>query len=265
MSDSHETAWIGRNSGKDALRDQIRSLLKQHGVSPREPFGHIPSFIGAEAAAERLAELPIWHEAQVIKCNPDTAQLPVRLRALEDGKRLYMAMPRLAELRCFAELSADDLGRRDIELAAAATADGALEHGRLVALEEMAPIDLVITGCVAVTRDGGRTGKGAGFADLELGMLRQFGLLRPGAPIVTTVHPLQIVDGQRLPMLPHDSALDWIVTPDEAIETHTPYPQPAGLDWAAVLPDQIEAIPVLRRLRERQETRDKRQETRDKR
>src|SRR5262249_53996704 len=152
-------------------------------ASPREPFGHIPSFIGAEAAAERLAELPIWQRAQVVKCNPDTAQVPVRLRALQDGKRLYMAVPRLAQRRCFVQMSAADLRQRRIDLAAAATAVGALEYGRLVALEEMAPIDLVVTGCVVVTRDGGRTGKGAGFADLELGMLRQFGLLRTGTPI----------------------------------------------------------------------------------
>ncbi|HEY3228161.1 MAG TPA: 5-formyltetrahydrofolate cyclo-ligase, partial [Roseiflexaceae bacterium] len=108
-----------------------------------------------------------------------------------------------------------------------------------------------VTGCVAVTRDGGRIGKGAGFADLELGMLRQFGLVRPGTPIVTTVHPLQIVEGARLPMLSHDSALDWVITPDEVIETHTPHPQPSGLEWGAVLPDQFESIPMLRKLRDR--------------
>jgi 5-formyltetrahydrofolate cyclo-ligase len=251
MSQHIETGWIGRNANKDALRDEIWGLLKREGVAPIEPFGHIPSFVGAEQAAERLAELPIWRRARVIKCNPDTAQIPVRLRALQDGKRLYMAVPQLKTERCFVELSADDLRRRGADLADAATAKGALEHGRPVAFEEMQPIDLVVTGCVAVARDGGRTGKGAGFADLELGMLRQYGLVRPGTPIVTTVHPLQIVDGARLPMLPHDSALDWIVTADEAIETHTPYPQQAGLDWDAVLPDQIASIPVLRRLRDR--------------
>ena len=34
----------------------------------------------------------------------------------------------------------------------------------------------------------------AGFADLELGLLRQMGLVQADTPIVTTVHPLQIVD-----------------------------------------------------------------------
>jgi 5-formyltetrahydrofolate cyclo-ligase len=173
----------------------------------------------------------------------------VRLRALRDGKLLYMAVPRLTDARCFVELRADDLAARAIDLADAARWQGALEHGRLVAFEQMQPIDLVVTGCVAVTRSGGRTGKGAGFADLELGMLRQLGLLRPGTPIVTTIHALQLVDDARLPMQPHDSALDWIVTPEQVIETHSPYPQPGGIDWDAVQPDQYEAIPALKVLR----------------
>ena len=52
-----------------------------------------------------------------------------------------------------------------------------------------------------------------------------------------------------LPMQRHDSPLDWIVTPDEVIETKTPYPQPGGIDWDAVQPDQYDSIPALRTLR----------------
>ncbi|HEY3228961.1 MAG TPA: hypothetical protein VGJ87_07045, partial [Roseiflexaceae bacterium] len=107
MSDRTETDWSGRNPSKDALRDEIWSLLKRQGIAPTEPFGHIPNFVGADRAAERLAGLPIWQQAQVIKCNPDTAQVLVRLRALEDGKRLYMAVPRLTDERCFVDLTAD--------------------------------------------------------------------------------------------------------------------------------------------------------------
>jgi 5-formyltetrahydrofolate cyclo-ligase len=241
--------WGGRHQAKDALREEIWGLLKERGASPTDPFGHIPDFVGSDRAADRLAELPIWKQARVVKANPDAAQAPARLRALRDGKVLYMAVPRLVDARCFVELIGEDLTARGIDFAAVARWQGALEHGRLVLFDEMRPIDLVLTGCVAVTRSGGRTGKGAGFADLELGMLRQFKLLRPGAPIVTTVHPIQVVDDDRVPMQRHDSALDWIITPDEVIETHTPYPQPAGIDWDAVQPDQYEAIPALRMLR----------------
>jgi 5-formyltetrahydrofolate cyclo-ligase len=246
---SQEQHWAGRHQAKDALREEIWGLLKQHGASPSDPFGHIPDFIGSDRAAALLADLPIWKQAQVVKANPDAAQAPARLRAIQDGKVLYMAVPRLVDSRCFVELIGADLAQRGIDLASVSRWQGALEHGRLVLFEEMRPIDLVMTGCVAVTRSGGRTGKGAGFADLELGMLRQFKLLRPGAPIVTTVHPLQLVADARVPMQRHDSALDWIITTDEVIETHTTYPQPGGIDWDAVQPDQYEAIPALRALR----------------
>lgn len=249
MTNQNEATWAGRHEGKDALRAEIWENLKRAAASPTDPVGHIPDFVGSDRAAERLAELPIWRDAKVIKCNPDKAQAPVRLRALQDGKLLYMAVPRLVDARCFVELTAEALRAKGADLAAAAQWQGALEHGKLVAFEEMRPIDLVVTGCVAVTRSGGRTGKGAGFADLELGMLRQLGLLRPGVPVITTVHAIQLVDDARLPMQRHDSPLDWIVTPDEAIETKTPYPQPGGIDWDAVQPDQYDSIPALRALR----------------
>lgn len=251
MPQSAETLWSGRHRGKDELRAEVWLLLKEQGATVGDAFGHIPRFVGAEQAAERLAALSIWRRARVIKCNPDSAQAPVRLRALQDGKRLYMAVPRLKKVRCFVELTAEHLRRRGVNLEKAMSSRGAMRHGRLVALDEMQPVDLVVTGCVAVTRDGGRTGKGAGFADLELGMLREFGLVGPDTPILTTVHPLQIVEDARLPMQSHDSALDWIITPGQAIETRTPYPQPTGLDWETVRPEQLKTIPVLRQLRDR--------------
>jgi 5-formyltetrahydrofolate cyclo-ligase len=123
---------------------------------------------------------------------------------------------------------------------------GALIHGRLVAFEEMQPIDLVVVGCVAVAQSGGRTGKGAGFADLELAMLRSLNLIQADTPIVTTVHALQLVDAERLPMQPHDWPLNWIVTPEEAIVTDTTFPRPQGLDWEQIRPEQLKQIPILK-------------------
>jgi 5-formyltetrahydrofolate cyclo-ligase len=244
------TEWSGYHRDKDQLRAEIWSSLKQNNASIREPFGHIPNFVGAEKAAKRLVNLPIWQQAKALKCNPDSPQIPVRLRALQDGKRLYMAVPRLTDHRCFVELTAEDLHSNNIPLAEAAIARKALTCGRLVSFAEMEPIDLVIVGCVAVTRNGGRTGKGAGFADLELAMLTEFGLVQIDTPIVTTVHPLQIVEDWRLPMQAHDWALNWIVTAEEVIETNTTYPRPIGLNWDSIRPEQLEQIPILRKLRE---------------
>ena len=251
MSNNIKTTWSGYHADKDNLRADIWSLLKQQGVAIGEPQGHIPNFVGSQKATEQLADLPIWQQSKAIKCNPDSPQIPVRSRALKDGKRLYMAVPRLTNTRCFVELTAEDLQQRNIPLEEAAIARKALTYGRLVTFEEMQTIDLVMVGCVAVTRNGGRTGKGAGFADLELAMLKEFGLVQSETPIVTTVHPLQIVEEERLPMQSHDWGLDWIVTADEAIGTNTTYPRPAGLDWDTIRPDQYKEIPILRKLREK--------------
>ena len=161
-----------------------------------------------------------------------------------------MAVPRLTSSHCFVELTAEDLRQRNILLEEAAIARKALAVGRLVSFEEMEPIDLVVVGCVAVTRNGGRTGKGAGFADLELAMLKEFGLVQSDTPVVTTVHPLQIVAEERLPMQAHDWALNWIVAPEEVIETNTTYSRPTGLNWDTIRPEQFKKIPILQKLRE---------------
>lgn len=244
-----KTDWIGYHHDKDKLRTEIWSLLKQQAASVGDPFGHIPNFVGAQLAAEKLATLPIWEQAKTIKCNPDAAQIPVRMRALQDGKRLYMAVPRLTDDRCFVELTAGDLQRQNVSIAESAIARKALTCGKLVSFAEMEPIDLVIVGCVAVTPNGGRTGKGAGFADLELAMLQEFGLVEIETPIVTTVHSLQVVENSRLPMQAHDWALNWIVTAEEVIETNTTYPRPTGLDWDSIRLEQLEEIPILRKLK----------------
>ena len=243
--------WKGRNPSKDALRTRIWSYLETHGIAIGSPFSRIPNFVGAEQAAARLAELPIWKKARVVKCNPDPPQIPVRLRALQDGKLLYAPVPELVKDFPFVELDPADLKRRGIPFEEVAPSEGFLKYGRKVNFDEMQPFDLVVVGCVAVTRKGGRTGKGGGFADLELGIFREMGLVDEHTPIVTTVHSSQVVDDDQIVMVRHDSPLDWIITPDEVIETRTPYPQPTGVHWEAVQPDQYRDIPFLSSLRDR--------------
>ena len=47
---------------------------------------------------------------------------------------------------------------------------------------------------MAVNRDGTRLGKGPGYSDLEVALLAEAGLIGPATVIVTTVHPLQVLD-----------------------------------------------------------------------
>jgi 5-formyltetrahydrofolate cyclo-ligase len=101
---------------------------------------------------------------------------------------------------------------------------------------------------VAVTDAGGRTGKGGGFADLELGIFRELGTIAPGAPLISTVHDVQVVPSELLPMQSHDSPLDYVMTPTRTLQTRATYEQPKGIVWESIQPDQYRDIPFLTEL-----------------
>lgn len=88
---------MDKDRAKHAIRERVWTLLERERAVPPGVHGRIPAFHGAEAAAGRLARLSVWQAARVVKAVPDQAQLPVRARALADGKLVYMAVPRLAE------------------------------------------------------------------------------------------------------------------------------------------------------------------------
>lgn len=227
------------DAAKRAVRERVWNLLEaDHAVEPGV-HGHIPDFVGKDAAAERLASLPAWKDAKVIKAVPDTAQLPVRVRALADGKLVYMAVPKLADARPFYLLDPETLTLPPDE---AATMRAAAEHAPRLAVDELQPIDLVVCGSVAVNRRGDRIGKGAGYSDLEVALLHDAGRLRPETVIATTVHPLQVLDD--LPATEHDFQIDLIVTPNEAIAC-SPTRERGGVRWGDLPPDYMHTIPVL--------------------
>ena len=199
-------------AAKAALRQEVWSAMRAARVA-RFPGaeGRIPNFTGAEAAAERLRAMPVWQAAETLKANPDSAQLPVRQRALQDGKTVYMAVPRLAEPEPFFALDPDHLS---VSPRAAASISGAARHGCRVSLAELAPVDLVVMGCVAVGEDGARLGKGGGFADLEFALASGAGLIGPGTVTATTAHELQLRPAGTIPLTAHDVPVDLVITPD---------------------------------------------------
>ena len=250
MNDS-KARWAGRNQNKDVLRQEVWSRLEVPGTGVGSPWSCIPDFVGAEQAAARLSEMPYWKSARVIKSNPDRPQIPVRRRALEDGKLLYTPVPELVKDFPFLLLDPTELKAKGVSFAEAAVAEGALRYGKRVQFQEMLPMDVIVVGSVAVSRDGARIGKGGGFADLELGIFRELKTIQPGAPIVSTVHDIQVAENDRFVMQSHDSPLDYVFTPTETIKTSTRYPQPHGVSWDFSQPDQYRDIPFLRELREK--------------
>ena len=230
---------------KQELRERIWDELEKSGESrfPYPPHGRIPNFNGADEAAERLATNEAWQEADVIKSNPDSPQLPVRRAALRGGKTVYMAVPRLRDEKCFLRLDPAEI--EDINHAT--TIGGSSEVGVPVLPDEMDRIDLVVSGSVAVNEEGARVGKGEGYSDLEFGVLREFGLVDDETTTVTTLHEMQFVD-REIPTTPQDVPIEWVCTPERSIRTAAAERKPAGVAWEEVTDERIEAIPILERL-----------------
>jgi 5-formyltetrahydrofolate cyclo-ligase len=208
----------------------------------------ISNFIGAEAAAARLAETDAWQRATAVKANPDSAQLPVRKRALEEGKTVFMAVPRLAEENPFFLLDPDELADPPHRAASIA---GATRSAQRLPLARMRPVDLVVSGCVAVGEDGARLGKGGGFADLEFALAGSAGLIRADTLVVTTVHELQVRPAGEIPTSAHDAPVDLVVTPERVIDCRTGRGERATgeIRWSELTEDKIAAIPLLGVLR----------------
>lgn len=113
----------------------------------------------------------------------------------------------------------------------------------------MPRLDLVVCGSVCVNPAGARIGKGGGYSDLELALGIEAGWVHGRTTIVTTVHPLQVVDAD-LPKTEHDFRVDLVVTPDDVISCPSA-PRPPGVLWHHLDRDKIDAVPALGRRRGR--------------
>ncbi len=241
--------WAGRSPAKDVIRTEVWGRLEAAGVGIGPVPDMIPCFVGADLAAWRLAQHPAWASARRVKTNPDHAQTPIRVRALHEGRIVYTPVPYLTQEFPYLRLDPVRLTDIGISFELAATPQGFMTHGERVEFDGIEPLDLCVVGSVAVSRAGGRTGKGAGFADLETGIFRTLGIVSDATPIATTVHSLQLVPDEAVVIEVHDTPLDIIATEAELIETLTTAPRSPGIDWARVRPDQYQAIPFLTRLR----------------
>jgi 5-formyltetrahydrofolate cyclo-ligase len=210
---------------------------------PRPVYGRIPNFIGANIVADKLDELSIWRKARIIKSNPDSPQKWVREKALKQNKKLYMAVPRLRDEKCFLEL----IPRNIENIGYASTIKGAFRYGKMVYPDEMDAVDLIVIGAVAVNKKGAKVGKGGGFSDLEYAIGREFNFVNEETPTLSTVHICQIMNDE-IPMMEHDVPLDYLITRDEIMKTENNFKKPMGVKWD-ILGEKLNEVPILKKLK----------------
>jgi 5-formyltetrahydrofolate cyclo-ligase len=192
------------NKRKQEMREAIwRKMEVDHiAAFPLPARGRIPNFKGSNEAASQLRTLREYQTAHAIFVNPDAAQRSVRKLALLDSKKVVMATPKLKE--GFIIVEPVSVRGKEVE---AASIRGAFKYGKLIA--ELPEVDLAVEGCVAVDLQGKRLGKGGGYGDKEIKMVRQE---HNDVRVLTTCHPIQIVE--EVPAGGKDERIDIIVTPE---------------------------------------------------
>ena len=210
-------------------------------------FGEfITDFEGSELATNRILEMDVYKNAQVVFVTPDNCLEKLRSQLIRDNKILLMTTYGIR--RGFVELLPGDVssGFEDF----AVLLDAIEKIGRHISLEEIQErykIDLLVTGGSAVTRNGSRAGKGHGFFDIEWATLYSIGVVEISTPIIDLVHDCQIVDDE-FEINPYDTICDFVVTPTQVISIHHPQKPQGGIYWSKLASGMMDQISTLKEL-----------------
>jgi 5-formyltetrahydrofolate cyclo-ligase len=191
----------------------------------------VPDFTGRERCDDQLRLLPAYLGARTVFLAPDNSLETMRRYALDDGKTIVVPSYGLRRGLILVDPAAL-ASAADHRLAA--TLDGMERLGRRLSLDEvrdLGPVDLVVSGAVAVTRRGLHFGGGDGYFDLEWGLLRHCGLVTSKTTVAVVVHDCQVLDADIRPG-PHDAVADLVITPGGGVAACTPpLPKPDGIFW----------------------------------
>lgn len=185
----------------------------------------VPDFDGSAAATGRALEHASLRDADMVFVAPDNSLTALREALLARGTRLVQPV--------FG-------GRRGMflleglqgEARFAATLDGAEQLGRLLTLEQLGAlgrIEAVVTGAVAVTRDGVHVGGGEGYLDLEWAILRELELVDTAVPVLALIHECQFLDVP-LAVKTTDVCVDTVLTDERAVDLAHGRTKPDELD-----------------------------------
>ena len=215
----------------------------------------IPNFVGADVAAWRLAQTPrVEGGAKTVKTNPDAPQIPIRLRALYEGKIVYAPVPYLTREFPYLRLDPEKLKAKGVSFELAATVAGLRRarradrlrgcraarflrrrlrrgHARRAAAPARAPASPTSRRRSSASSASCRRQH----ADRHHASTRASWSTTTGVPMQATTSPLDYgrdrARADRAPAIPRT--------------------RPSGVDWDRVQPDQFDNIPFLSDLRDR--------------
>jgi len=184
---------------KQEVREFVWKILREKNECLFPCYGRIPNFKGVEKTIEKILSLEEFISAKKIFISPDTPQrILLKFVNLEE-KEIYMATPRLRE--GFVRVNKTSTHLKEI-------------LSNSTKIKEIPKIDLAIIGSVAVDIKGNRIGKGGGYGDREIKILRE---KNEKIKIVSNVHDLQVFEDLSYLMKEYDEKIDIIVTPTRII------------------------------------------------
>lgn len=236
----------------DAARVLVwQELLKVARPDSRFSFDFaefITDYEGSEQGAELLCQQPFYQKAQVLFITPDNNLERLREQAIRDKKILLITNYGITRGVFLLRPEWVPAGKEEL----ASTLDGVQRFWQHRSLKELAAelphIDLLVSGASAITPSGLRFGKGHGYFDIEWGLFHTKGMVDESSVVVAAGHDCQVVDAE-VKAEPHDTAIDYIVTPTRVIQTRQEFPKPTGgVLWAVLPPEMKAAIPPLQEL-----------------
>lgn len=238
---------------KQDYRVKVWDHLKRNrlGTYPYPLFGRIPNYNGANEAAARLLDLDEFKAAKSVEVNPDKALERCRILTLEQGKELYVPLPKLKD-GLLKKLSTTENNENQLKRI---VSRWGIEHTGLpigLSDEQAVHIDMFVLGSVAVSRKGHRIGKGRGYADLEYAILKEMKAIDDSTTIVTVVHDSQVFDEIQPELFgKHDIPVDYILTPTEVIKVDEKLPRSEGIFWNLLSERSLKAMDILGKLHEK--------------
>lgn len=233
-------------SARSKVGEELRSVAQPDSRFHFRFSEVIPDFSGSAEAIEHLAGTDFYRRSRHVFVTPDNSLIELRRRLLVEGVSLVMSSYNMA--RGFFLMRPESVPKGQ-ELFAA-WLDGLEHFGEPVTLRQLAelgPLDMMVTGALAVSNSGVRFGRGHGFFDLEWRIFSAMGLVNERTPIATVVHDVQLLEQPLYPSS-EDVLVDCICTPTRLIDVQREMTRPRGLVWEEVAPEQIEAVPALREL-----------------